>query len=100
MVRNATKNIGKFITAGMGAALVDGLVLNPLLQKAGLNVSDDIARLVGGIAGASFVRNKTLKNIFEAEAIVGSFQIGQRLSAGIVGGFGAATANTSNGRIF
>lgn len=90
-------DVTKFLTAGMGASFVDGLIVNPLLAKTGLQVSDDIGRVAVGLIGRNFFKNKMLKNIFEAEAIVGSFQLGGRLASGFIGTTGSTT---TNGRLF
>jgi len=91
-------DVTKFLTAGIGASFVDGLVVNPLLARAGLNISDDIGRLGVGMLGRNFFKNAMLKNAFEAMAIVGSFQLGGRLASGL---FQTTTATTTtNGRLF
>lgn len=93
------QNITKFLTAGISASFVDGLVVNPLLAKAGLNISDDIGRLGIGILGRNFFKNAMLKNAFEAMAIVGSFQLGGRLASGLMGSV-SGTTESANGRLF
>jgi len=103
MVRRFSgKNINKALIAGVGAGVLDGFLIQPLVNRLGLNISDDIARVGLGFLGSNFFRNNAIKNIFIAEATIGAFNLGKSISSGtgFAGFLGGGNGGNTNGGDF
>jgi len=76
-------NIQKFVIAGAGAALLDGLLLSPLLSRFGLTgANDDVVRIISGLVVTNFFKGANVRQIGQALTIVGAFGVGRSIAQG------------------
>jgi len=73
------------VLAGGGAVIVDRFIVNPLAGTMGLNVSDDVLKIVAGAALPMFVKNRLVRDIAQAEIVIGA----NNLLSGMLGGMSA-----------
>lgn len=84
--------VNRALMAGIAAGFIDPILLQPLARQFGLNISDDIVRIAAGFILPQFLPRgqfgRLARDVLQAEAVIGAFNIGQSFAAG--GGIGAA----------
>jgi len=74
------------VLAGGGAVIVDRFIVNPVANMMGLNVSDDILKIVAGATLPMFVKNRLVRDIAQAEIVIGANNLLSGMLGGMSGG--------------